>query len=125
MNIASILMILTSVALSAGSQIILKYGMTAPQVRGALDSGNALDVARAVALSPQVLLGLAAFGLSAVVWLFVLSRIALSSAYPFVALGIMVTVTAGAVLFGEPVTASKLAGVTLIVGGVVLVGLAG
>ena len=124
MSIASVLMIVVSVALSAGSQIVLKYGMTAPQVRGALDGGNALEIVRAIALSPQVMVGLAAFGLSAVVWLFVLSRIALSSAYPFVALGIMVTVTAGAMLFGEPMTAAKLVGVTLIVGGVVMVGLA-
>lgn len=125
MSLSSILMILVSVALSAGSQIILKYAMTAPEMRRALDSGNALEIACTVALSPRVILGLAAFGLSAVVWLFVLSRIALSSAYPFVALGILVTVTAGAMLFGEPLTMAKLAGVALILGGVVLVGLAG
>jgi multidrug transporter EmrE-like cation transporter len=125
MSLSSILMILVSVALSAGSQIILKYAMTAPAMRRALDSGNVLEIACTVALSPQVILGLAAFGLSAVVWLFVLSRIALSSAYPFVALGILVTVTAGAMLFGEPLTMAKLAGVALILGGVVLVGIAG
>ncbi len=125
MSLSSILMILVSVALSAGSQIILKYAMTAPAMRRALDSGNVLEIACTVALSPQVILGLAAFGLSAVVWLFVLSRIALSSAYPFVALGILVTVTAGAMLFGEPLTAAKFAGVALILSGVVLVGFAG
>ena len=41
MSLSSILMILVSVALSAGSQIILKYAMTAPSMRRALDSGNA------------------------------------------------------------------------------------
>ena len=59
------------------------------------DSGNRMGFALALLTSPLVLLGLAVFGLSAIVWLFVLSKIAFSHAYPFVALGIVVTVAAG------------------------------
>ena len=73
--------------------------------------------------SPLVVGGLTCFGLSAVVWLFVLSRIPLSQAYPFVALGILVTVTAGAGLFGETISWQAMVGVGLIVVGVTLVGL--
>ena len=93
-------------------------------MQATLKSGGPMEVAVAVATSPLVLGGLTCFGLSAVVWLFVLSQIPLSQAYPFVALGIVVTVTAGTILFGETVTAQSLAGVVLIVTGVILVGLA-
>ena len=65
-----------------------------------------------------MLLGLAVFGLSAIVWLFVLSKIAVSHAYPFVALGIVVTVAAGRIMLGEPFSALSLVGVALIVSGV-------
>ena len=118
------LIVTVSVALSSLSQIVLKRGMTSSAMQATLKSGGPMEVAVAVATSPLVLGGLTCFGLSAVVWLFVLSQIPLSQAYPFVALGIVVTVTAGTILFGETVTAQSLAGVVLIVTGVILVGLA-
>jgi multidrug transporter EmrE-like cation transporter len=114
-----VLLVLLSVLLSAGSQVLLKYGMTSPAVRDAMAmQGEPLRVALAIATTPTVLIGLACFGLSAVVWLFVLARIPLSSAYPFVALGIAVTVVAGRLLFGEPLSALKLTGVALIMAGI-------
>ena len=114
--------ILVSVLLSAGSQVLLKYGMTGPAITSAVANGSGpVSIALAVASSPLVLAGLACFGLSAVVWLFVLSKIPLSTAYPFVALGIVITVLAGRVLFAEPISLLKLAGVMLIVAGVTMV----
>jgi multidrug transporter EmrE-like cation transporter len=110
------------VLLSAGSQVLLKYGMTSGNVRGAIVSGNLLrQVLPAVSTSPYVLLGLGCFGLSALVWLFVLAKIPLSSAYPFVALGIAITVIAGRVLFGEMISVSKAVGVVVILAGIVTV----
>jgi multidrug transporter EmrE-like cation transporter len=69
----------------------------------------------------MVLAGLICFGCSALVWLAVLSRVPLSTAYPFVALGIAITTAAGLLLFNEPFSALKAAGVLLIVCGVVTV----
>jgi multidrug transporter EmrE-like cation transporter len=80
---------------------------------------------QAVATSPAVLLGMACFGLSAVVWLFVLAKIPLSTAYPFVALGIGITVVGGRFLFHEPVSVLKMAGIALVIGGVLCVGNSG
>ncbi len=113
--------ILASVLLSAGSQIILKFGMTAQAVQAALaQPGDVPRIALAILSSPLVLAGLACFGLSAVVWLFVLSRVPLSSAYPFVALGIVITVAAGRLIFGDPFSAFKIVGVILVVSGVLV-----
>ena len=125
MPITVISLILCSVLLSAGSQILLKIGMSTSLVQGALrNGGGPLAIGLAIATSPLVVIGLASFGLSAVVWLFVLSKVQLSSAYPFVALGIVITVAAGNLLLGEPVSMVKLLGVCLIVCGVVAVGVA-
>jgi multidrug transporter EmrE-like cation transporter len=122
MRLTLIALILVSVLLSAGSQVLLKYGMTSGNVRGAIVSGNLLrQVLPAVSTSPYVLLGLGCFGLSALVWLFVLAKIPLSSAYPFVALGIAITVIAGRVLFGEMISVSKAVGVVVILAGIVTV----
>jgi multidrug transporter EmrE-like cation transporter len=108
-----------SVFLSSASQVVLKFGMSSPVVQSALTRfESARDVALVIATSPLVLAGLASFGLSAVLWLFVLSKVPLSSAYPFVALGIVLTVVAGRLLLNEPVPAMKLLGVALIVSGV-------
>lgn len=121
MNVQLISLILTSVALSAGSQIVLKKGMIAPKVQESLSSGDMPAILFTVLTSPLIVGGLFSFGLSAIVWLFVLSKVPLSSAYPFVALGIGVTVIAGLTLFGENVTTSSAIGVGLIILGILFV----
>jgi multidrug transporter EmrE-like cation transporter len=121
-----ILFILLSVLLSSGSQILLKFGMTRPEVKLALAGGlEPMRILIAIASSPAVFIGLACFGLSAVVWLFVLAKIPLSSAYPFVALGIAVTVAAGRFMFGETVSVTKFIGVALVIAGVLAVSASG
>ncbi len=118
MNAMSLLLVFISVALSSGSQIALKHGMISPAMQAALQTGKPLAIFLQVLTTPSVMLGLVCFGLIAVVWLFVLSRIPLSSAYPFVALGICVTVTAGYLSFGEALSAWKIIGVALILTGI-------
>ncbi|MDC7675459.1 EamA family transporter [Asticcacaulis machinosus] len=121
MNLQLVAPILLSVALSSGSQIILKKGMVAPAMQASLQSGNMLAIALAIITSPLVIGGLFCFGLSAIVWLFVLSKVPLSSAYPFVALGIVVTVAAGMTIFGETITVTKSIGVGFVVLGILCV----
>jgi multidrug transporter EmrE-like cation transporter len=112
-------LILLSVLLAAGSQILLKFGMASPEIANALTSKDGiLLIALMIATSPFIIVGLSCFGLSAIVWLFVLSKIPLSTAYPFVALGIVITVVAGRLIFGELISPVKAAGVCLIVIGV-------
>ena len=121
-----VLLVLFSVLLSSGSQILLKYGMTRPGMKIALaDKVSPLITLQAIATSPAVLMGMACFGLSAVVWLFVLAKIPLSTAYPFVALGIAITVLGGRFLFHEPVSVLKMFGIALVVTGVPCVGNSG
>jgi multidrug transporter EmrE-like cation transporter len=126
MRVPLVLLILVSVLLTSGSQILLKYGMTRPAVKLALaDQASPLVSFQAIATSPAVLMGMTCFGLSAVLWLFVLAKIPLSTAYPFIAIGITVTVVAGRFLFAEPVSLFKLFGIALVIVGVICVGSSG
>jgi multidrug transporter EmrE-like cation transporter len=122
MTIWSFLLILVSVLLSASSQLMLKAGMTSISVQQALTSmQGSMFIVRAIAGSPLVVLGFLCFGLSALVWTIVLSKIDVSVAYPFVALGIVITAFGGRLLFAEPLELLRIIGIGTIVLGVMIV----
>jgi multidrug transporter EmrE-like cation transporter len=114
-------LVLFSVACSAVAQVMLKHGMAQPAVQQALGSGRALAVLPAVLSGAAVPAGLALYGLGALVWLLVLARLDVSVAYPFVALGFVVTMVLGCLLFGEALTLRKLLGTAAVMAGVWLV----
>ncbi len=113
-----LLLILFSVGLSALAQMFLKLGVGAARV--AADGGVATTLA-AYAFSPYVILGLGLYGFGAVAWLFVLSRLPLTAAYPFVGLGFIMTMIIGITALGETVTPMRVFGTLLIAAGCVLV----
>jgi multidrug transporter EmrE-like cation transporter len=115
-------LIVAAVGLSAFAQVALKHGMAQGSVQAALSAGGGpVPIALAVAGSPGVWLGLTAYGLSALLWLFVLARMDLSVAYAFVALGFLLVMAMGAAVFGEPITWQKALGTLLVAGGIWLV----
>jgi multidrug transporter EmrE-like cation transporter len=99
--------------------------MMSELVQIALASRKSSEIALAVISSPFIVVGLVCFGLSAVIWLFVLSKIPVSSAYPFIALGIVATTVFGHFMFNEPITAYKAVGLCLILSGILLIGKVG
>ena len=113
---------LASISLSAVAQVLFKFGMSTPAVRGAIEAGGGIALLRAVALNPGIVGGLSLYGLGTLLWLAVLSRAELSQAYPFVGLSFVLTAVFGAVLFNDALTLMRIAGIALIVAGVVLVG---
>lgn len=121
MPLSTLFLILASIALSAGAQVALKFGAISPAVRSSIENTNATAIALAFISSPLIVIGMACFGLSAVTWLFVLSRVPLSTAYPFIALGMVITVFAGYFMLGEALTPYKLCGIALITGGIILI----
>ena len=112
---------LVSVALSASAQLLMKVGMTLPAVRGALGGGTA-NAVMAILTTPQVLAGLAAYGVGALLWLVCLSRIPLVMAYPLVSLAIVAVIAMSVVFLGESLTPLRVAGSVLVVAGVALIG---
>jgi uncharacterized membrane protein len=105
-----VLLAICSVLLSVAAQFLLKAGMKANGAAGTLSA----------LLQPFVLAGLAAYGLSALVWLSVLARWEVSKAYPLVGAGFALTVLLGFVM-GEAVSVTRWVGVGLICAGVFVV----
>jgi drug/metabolite transporter (DMT)-like permease len=114
-------LILLSVLFAGTAQLTLKSGVN--RVTPAGSAGLQLNAAslRALVGSGLVWVGLFLFGLSAVVWLFALSRASLSFAYPFAALGYVVIVLFSLIVLHEHVPPLRWAGVALICAGIVLV----
>lgn len=113
-------MILVSVALAAGAQLTLKHGMNQVAANtGELHlSGSSL---RDVVTTSAVWAGLFLFGLSAMVWLAVLSRASLSFAYPFASLSYVLILLADKFVLHETIPGLRWAGVFCIMVGIVLV----
>jgi drug/metabolite transporter (DMT)-like permease len=116
-----LMMIVFSVSCSAIAQILLKNGMAQPATQHALAGGDFWLVTRSIGADPSILSGFMLYGLGAVIWLFVLARLDVSVAYPFVALGFLMTMTLGCLLFGEALTLRKVMGTLIVALGVYLV----
>jgi multidrug transporter EmrE-like cation transporter len=118
MTLRLFLLILTSVSLSALAQLALKMGTTAAASARTTGVGGELG---GLAQSPMIVVGLGLYGVGALVWLFVLGRAPLSLAYPFVGMGFVLTMLAGAFWLGESLSMTRIAGTLLIATGCVLV----
>jgi glycosyltransferase involved in cell wall biosynthesis len=116
-------MILLSVVLAAVAQLTLKYGMNQVTHNGAqpLVLGSPAQTAGRIASVPMVWIGLVIFGLSAIVWLIVLSRASLSFAYPFASLTYVIIVLFDRFVLGQDIPSIRYLGVALIVAGIVLI----
>lgn len=118
----SFALVLFSVTLSSGAQLLLKAGMTNEVVQRALASGRGLShIIASIATSQLILAGLGIFALSVVTWLFVLSRMEISQAYPAVALGVVVTALGGYMFFDEVLEPIRIFGIGIVVVGVAVV----
>jgi drug/metabolite transporter (DMT)-like permease len=118
LTIASVGLLLFAVATAATGQVMLKHGMQVATARAA-HSGGSL-VLRA-ATSPWVLLGLVVFGVSAIAWLAALSKVPLSVAYPFNALGYIVILIASVLVLHERANLLTWLGSLLVVSGLLIV----
>ncbi|MDR3113907.1 MAG: EamA family transporter [Treponema sp.] len=116
----NILLILASVSLNAGAQILMRTGMLKI---GEIDvSAPALFKALPGMVSNGFLwLSLLCYGISIVSWMVVLSRVEVSFAYPFLSIGYIVSTAAGYLLLGESVTPVRIAGIAVICIGVLLI----
>jgi multidrug transporter EmrE-like cation transporter len=71
-------------------------------------------------VNKYIFLGLTCYGASMLFWLYVLTKVDVSRAYPFVGLGFIGTMLFAYYFLNEPITAQKIVGTFLVVSGVVL-----
>jgi drug/metabolite transporter (DMT)-like permease len=116
-----IVFILTSVAMAAVGQLVLKFGVDQVVKHGGVVLREPLTTVARVARTPAVWGGLALFGLSAAMWIVVLSRTSLSFAYPFASLTYVLILLFDRLVLNEPVSGLRYGGVALIIAGLVLI----
>jgi drug/metabolite transporter (DMT)-like permease len=112
--------LLCGVLLNAFAQLWLK---AATQISGPLVASDAgvMDKALRLLAVPSLWYALTAYGVSVLVWIVGLSRVPVSQAYPLLSLGYVLNIGLAWWLFGEVPNAQRVAGVAVIIVGVVLV----
>lgn len=106
-----------SVTLNALAQILLKAASSS------VASGLENVAVRLISslLSMPGLLALGSYGLSILSWTWVLSKLPVSQAYPFISLGFVMVAIVSFFLFGERLDGLSILGIALIAFGIVLV----
>ena len=121
MSLLLITLILSSILLSSFAQIVLKTGMSNPDVLAAIQSKVTFDIIKAIATNIAVIGGLTLYFASAAVWLLVLAKVDVSFAYPFVGLGFIITMLLAFFINGEVLSTTKVIGTLCIALGVVVI----
>lgn len=117
MSTFNFLLILLGVVLNAVAQLLLKAGTNA---LGNLNISRVeiLPTVLRTTLEPYILGGLACYVFSLAIWILVLSKVEVSVAYPMLSIGYIINAIAAWYLFGEIISAQKMAGITIIILGV-------
>lgn len=111
-------LLLLSVAMGATGQFLFRLGMKS---YGQVSAGGAFRELFSIALTPAIFIGFILFGMSSVVWLSVISKSELSSAYPMVSLGYVLTLVLSKVFLNEQISMFKVLGTVLIICGVIFI----
>jgi drug/metabolite transporter (DMT)-like permease len=109
---------LISILMSVAGQWLLKAGALK---LGKVSAGNWLSHVLGILTTPELLGGLACYGLGAIAYILLLTRVKLSIAGPAVALVYVFSVVLGYFVFREPIPFSRVVGLGLIICGVILV----
>ena len=120
MSFSAFVFLLSGVLLNAAAQLLLKAGTNTLGVI-TLTRDNWTDMLARMATQGHFIAGAALYAISLVVWIFGLSRVPVSIAYPMLSLGYIVNAVAAHYLFGEAVTVTRWLGIGFIVLGVWLV----
>lgn len=111
MSVFNYLILLGCVVSIAAGQLLFKMAATAPRPDGE---------AWRLFLSPTLILGLVFYGTATVAWVWQLRTVPLSRAFPFMALGFVLTPLAASFLFNEATSPRYWLGAALIAFGIVL-----
>ena len=120
MRLSDFSILFCGVLLNALAQLGLK---AATRVTGPLITTDAGIWSRSLTLLtvPSLWFALCAYGLSVIVWLVGLSRVPVSQAYPLLSLGYVINIGLAWWLLGEVPNVQRVAGIGVIVLGVVMV----
>ena len=107
-----------SVLVASGGQTLLKVGALK---LGPVQTDNAMDKILNMLRTPELLIGLMFYGVSAILFILVLTRVKLSVAGPAISISYVISVLMGYFFFKEAITVRHLIGLGFIACGVILV----
>lgn len=122
LTLQTLTILLSAITLATTGQLLLRAGMESIGVVD-LTSASLTSSARAALTTWQVWIGFGAFGASSVLWLVTLSRLPLSTAYPFVSMSYVLILVTSVILLDERPSLLSWLGSGLIVVGIFTVGL--
>jgi len=111
-------LLLVSVLTSVGGQFCLKAGA---MKLGRASVENTVSHIISIITIPELLAGLTLYGLGALSYILLLTRVSLSIAAPAISLVYVFSALIGSFLFKEPLPISRLIGLALIMLGIILV----
>lgn len=117
--VAAYIMVLLTVLLTVYGQFAIKWQVLASPAMPADLAGRIQHIFQ-LFLTPLVISAVLAAVLASACWMVAMTRLPLSHAYPMTALTFVLVVLGSGLVFAEPVTLPKLAGLALIVIGIVV-----
>jgi len=120
MNLVSFTLIFTGVMLNAAAQILMKAGTNAIG-HFEFSAANILPIGIKLASDWHIIVALSCYVVSVMVWILALSRVPVSIAFPMLSMAYVVNAIAAWYLLGEDFSPTKLAGMAVIILGVVII----
>jgi multidrug transporter EmrE-like cation transporter len=111
---------LIAATISAFGQVLLKYAMIK---HGAIDFS--LPGLFRLLTEPRLILALSIYAAALLMWLHVLSKVPLSTAYPMLAITYAIVPLLSMAFFGERIQQPQMIGICLVLAGVTLIGKTG
>ncbi|MGQ9584083.1 MAG: EamA family transporter [Anaerolineae bacterium] len=118
--LVTLLLAIIAILLLVAGQTCLKLGLNAVGGVSFL-GGNFRESIAKVLSTPYVLLGFVFYGISAVLWLDVLSKLDFSFAFPLVSMTYIFSLIIGRLIFHETITWERVVGVLCICVGVLFI----
>lgn len=112
------ILLVISLMSSLAGQYLLKLGALK---LGSVNTNNVAAHILGISTTPELLAGLTCYGLGAVAYILLLTRVKLSIVAPSAALVYIFSVLIGYFVFREPIPLSRVVGLGLITSGVILV----
>jgi multidrug transporter EmrE-like cation transporter len=120
MNFANFTLVLVGVLLNAAAQLLIKSG-TNVLGKFSFEQDKLVTLAFNVITEYHIVAGLFCYVISVGIWIVALSKLEVSVAYPMLSIGYLVNALAAWYLFGEVLSLQKIAGIFIIIFGVIMV----
>ncbi len=120
MSLVSFALIFAGVMLNAAAQILMKAGTNAIG-HFEFSAANILPIGIKLATEWHIIVALSCYVVSVLVWILALSRVPVSIAFPMLSMAYVVNAIAAWYLLGEDFSPIKLAGMGVIIFGVIII----